>query len=1708
MSNILHSNSILNSKELTYELIDDPSRLDDDSYVQEDWIRPSDWIDIPTPNIGDEVINILFAVFQEGPNFLTLQASGTFSIDWGDGTTQSVSSGSYARKEFNWNGLSASTTTSENFRQAFVKITPLFPGTLTSVDFQNYHSYNSKYTEVNIMEIKMSAPKLTSITINNDVSNVNQFYKLRSFEFVGTHSVVDMSNLFSGCVGLKRVKIDLGGVANTSYMFSSCHDLTDFSITNTKSVVNMSYMFQYCYLLNCAHYTKDFVIDASSCTNMSYMFRNCHILIETPTILNSSKVVNMSYMFNECNNLKRVLAFSASSVTDMSYMFQNCHVLRNLPLLDTPNLQNMEGMFMNCYLLNCIPKFDTKNVTTMYRTFMSCGSLVSDIGDDFERGFPPLNTSKVQDMRETFRGCGLKRLPPINTANVNNMEAMFRDSNLEEIPLLNTSKVWNMSAMFSGCTYLKEVSNVEHSLGLTNSLYGAWNAEGRNNLTVKNAWNANGNAIDSKGGANGTIVTPDSTTGYTISSMTYSTGKLGTASFNFQNNFVLLPNNTFTFTSDFTVSLWFYVPGSYVSNVYLVSAFDNQSLHSSYNGWMIDYNTTNNNIGFNICRNDMGQYYSLGLTTSTSTIAKDRWNHVAITRKSNSRSRIYINGVLSTSNTSAINPTYNVGLSSIGSSFSSLSYPHWKASNDGLRIDALQTWEAELDQDAISELYYYTYGQEYPFGVSNALIVTPRDSVGTNHGVLQNGCSFSTGRIGNAFSFDGVDDYISLPINSLNSLTGDFSVSLWVKTNNIATVQSLVSNLLQTPVLRGWQIYMDGGVIKVAIADNTGSTQLSSVSSLSVGSWCHVVVTRKSSTGTKIYINGILSASNSDNRNPSNDTTMYPTIGINQYGSSNFSSPMDGSLDSVSIWNRELSQYEITQLCNTGSDIPIMDTGNVTNMSGMFFGCVSLKTVPLFNTKNVTTMYAMFRCQSGTNMALYSYNQGSLISVPKFNTQNVTDMGEMFYNQRFFSSYPEFNTSKVTNFSYMFYNCWSLKEVGNFSSTYSVSLYEMFKSCSNLRKIGYLNFPSGPRGSDMYSTFESCGRLESIAGITASPWRLSYTFKDCGRLREIPYFDTSGVNNWDMGDMYQTFKGCSSIITIPNFNFDNVYDFYETFKDCTSLKYIPYINTKHCTRFQSMFENCYHLEDVPIIDLSRSTHYYPSDRTRPTSINIHRMFDECHNIKSITFSNATASTTEFDATYAFRNCSNLEKVSMPNVTVTSVGYMFENCHNLLEIGTFSIYRPGGSNAWGGYDSIFKNCYKLNNITDLVFIGSPWSYDRMFQGCVSLTETPYFDMSAVGKTTDNMSGKPWNGAAVDYMFDGCDNLSKINIKGSTMRMTFNRNNLNYKNISDILRNLGTFSNVWRSGGTEMNSTPYNSINIYDNPGLPEMISIHKRKMVFEKGYTFSYVYTDNGSYTTYPWQNLPLYIQINDNNSYYGSGNTVSNISGYKYPDTTFLNGTLINSPIYNLDIVNYDDYVANSFDDLLPPGKSSNFEFNGVNQCITFGTPSTILSSGTIFTVFELTELPQAGKTHSIMGRYGSTSSNYFLDFTDGRLRFGFTQMGSNIIRHRTLNATFSVGVRYSIFARYYNWGSHICDIWVNDVLQTTSNNYSENISSFPGELRMAEDVKNVLSIAGDYYNNRNYSKIKVYAAGLYYKLIETWEVNELNYLFKRLYLL
>jgi hypothetical protein len=500
----------------------------------------------------------------------------------------------------------------------------------------------------------------------------------------------------------------------------------------------------------------------------------------------------------------------------------------------------------------------------------------------------------------------------------------------------NVFGVWNadttstVTTLGTGTFAAWNAEDIITATQLGTNISGVWNGEASNSITVKNAWNANGDAVDSKGTANGTIVTPNSTTGYATSSMTYSTGKLGTSCFTFNgSNFVSLPNNTFTFTSDFTVSLWFYVPSNYASNSSLVSAFDNQSSFPTYFGWWISYGSTNKNIGFSIGDSTQGSYGNVTLSTANNTITPGQWNHVVVTRKNGNRSRIYINGVLSNSNTNTVNPRYgnNTEKSSIGSSYFAFSQPFWTAANAGLKIDALQTWESELDQEVITELYNSGNGQEYPFTLSNALIPTYNDSVGFKHGILPSstltngvpGPSFTTGKIGQAFNFDGVNDYIQLPNNSMNFL-GDFSISLWVNFNGsngtLIGSTGFGNNSSPQEGTSGWSLTYSNGYLTFNIYNDNSYSGLEKNNVIVSNAWNHIVITSKSGSN-KIYANGVLVISNTSTMRPNYRKTVSTRLG----GSSTYlpNSYFFGKMDAVTAWEKELSASEISALYNSGN---------------------------------------------------------------------------------------------------------------------------------------------------------------------------------------------------------------------------------------------------------------------------------------------------------------------------------------------------------------------------------------------------------------------------------------------------------------------------------------------------------------------------------------------------------------------------------------------------------------------------------------------------------------------------------------------------------------------------------------------------------------------------------------------------------------------
>ena len=102
-------------------------------------------------------------------------------------------------------------------------------------------------------------------------------------------------------------------------------------------------------------------------------------------------------------------------------------------------------------------------------------------------------------------------------------------------------------------------------------------------------------------------------------------------------------------------------------------------------------------------------------------------------------------------------------------------------------------------------------------------------------------------------------------------------------------------------------------------------------------------------------------------------------------------------------------------------DLSNFDFSEITDMSFMFHGCISLKSIKFgdnFITSNVQKMDYMF------------YNCYNLVSLDlkSFDTGNVVNMNSMFYNAKALISLNlfSFDTKKVTNMKYMFYGCTSL----------------------------------------------------------------------------------------------------------------------------------------------------------------------------------------------------------------------------------------------------------------------------------------------------------------------------------------------------------------------------------------------------------------------------------------------------------------------------------------------------------------------------------------------------------------------------------------------------------------------------------------------------------------------------------------------------------
>ena len=225
--------------------------------------------------------------------------------------------------------------------------------------------------------------------------------------------------------------------------------------------------------------------------------------------------------------------------------------------------------------------------------------------------------------------------------------------------------------------------------------------------------------------------------------------------------------------------------------------------------------------------------------------------------------------------------------------------------------------------------------------------------------------------------------------------------------------------------------------------------------------------------------------------------------------------------------------------CNRLKEIKGLDkfiTSKATTMEGMFQSCFKLEFIDVssFDTSNVEIMNFMF---------VDCFKLKGIKGINKLNTKKVTNMTGMFENclSLKYLNIENFDTSNVTNMSYMFNKCKKLKEIKGMDKFNTINLtttYAMFQFCTEIEKIDLSGFDTS-NVTNMSYMFNKCKKLKEIKGlntfITKNVKYMERMFNECSELENLVLtsFETPNVTNFS-----SMFNKCNNLKYLNLLNFE------------------------------------------------------------------------------------------------------------------------------------------------------------------------------------------------------------------------------------------------------------------------------------------------------------------------------------------------------------------------------------------------------------------------------------------------------------------------------------------------------------------------------------------------------------------------------------------
>jgi hypothetical protein len=198
------------------------------------------------------------------------------------------------------------------------------------------------------------------------------------------------------------------------------------------------------------------------------------------------------------------------------------------------------------------------------------------------------------------------------------------------------------------------------------------------------------------------------------------------------------------------------------------------------------------------------------------------------------------------------------------------------------------------------------------------------DIAGGNNGSLVGGATVAPGLVGQAFRFDGMNDYVDVGDVDLSST---FSVDAWIRPNDVTTTQMIISKDDGIGPARSYFFAVEPGGTLVGSVRNTsgGFTQYrTAIPVVTGGGWQHVAMTYDGSAPPagkmEFYADGVgypisIVGPYDSGGTPENNAL---TLKVGVMGDA-LTNPFSGLLDELELFNRVLTGAEIQAIFSAGS---------------------------------------------------------------------------------------------------------------------------------------------------------------------------------------------------------------------------------------------------------------------------------------------------------------------------------------------------------------------------------------------------------------------------------------------------------------------------------------------------------------------------------------------------------------------------------------------------------------------------------------------------------------------------------------------------------------------------------------------------------------------------------------------------------------------